>query len=437
MAGQLLLGLSILVIIHELGHFLAARAFGIKVEKFYLFFDAGGVKLFKFKKGETEYGVGWLPLGGYVKIAGMIDESMDKKFIESPAEPWEFRSKPVWQRMIVILGGIIMNVILGILIFSLHTFYFGQKYLPASEMKYGIEAKEVGKKVGFETGDKIIAVNGQPVKKLDDILANKLILDRNVTFTVDRNGATKEISLPENFGKTLLNEGPDKFISINTPYHVDQVVKGSNAEKAGLKEGDKIVKVNGKDAVFFNQLTSILQENKDKEVKLEVLRKSQNEPLTLTAKVDEEGRIGFRPGDEFEYKTETFGLGESFVIGNRRAWTAVSDNVKGLWRIITNDLPANKSLHSFIGIAQVYGGQWDWNTFWSITGLLSMVLAIMNLLPIPALDGGYVIFLIAEAVRGRPVSYRFLEIAQMVGIGFLVLLMGFAFYNDLTQFVFK
>jgi regulator of sigma E protease len=433
MAGQLILALSILVIIHELGHFLAARAFGIKVEKFYLFFDVGGVKLFSYKRGDVEYGIGWLPLGGYVKITGMIDESMDKEAAQRDPEPYEFRAKPAWQRLIVMLGGIIMNVLLGILIFTLHTAYYGEKYIPASELKNGIEAHSLGQKVGFQTGDIITSVNGEKPKKASDIINTSLILDKNVVYTVERNGQQKTIQLPSDFGRTILNTGLDSFLSLRYTFTVDKVAEKSNAEKAGLKAGDKIVSVNDTAVPFFNQFSPIVKHNKNKQVKLGVQR--GNEIINLNAAVDSNGAIGFIP--EFKTETERYSFGQALARGPEKAYTAIAENAKGLWRLISGDLPANKSLHGVIGIAHIFGGQWDWQSFWGLTGMLSMVLAIMNLLPIPALDGGHVIFLLVEMLRGKPLSIKFLEMAQMVGMALLFLLMGYALYNDFATFIFK
>lgn len=433
MAGQLILALSILVIIHELGHFLAARAFGIKVEKFYLFFDVGGVKLFKYKYKDVEYGIGWLPLGGYVKITGMIDESMDKEAAQRDPEPYEFRAKPAWQRLIVMLGGIIMNVLLGIVLFTLHTWYYGEKYVPATELRNGIEAHSLAEKVGFRDGDIITAVNGVAPKKATDVISTSLILDKNVEYEVERNGEKKTIAIPSDFGRDVLNTGLDSFITLRQTFTVGQVKPESPADKAGLKEGDKIISINNRPVQFYNDFGPVVRENKNKTIALGVQRGS--ETVNIKPAVDSMGTIGFFP--KFNVATEEFSFGEAMQRGPQKAWQAIEDNAKGLWRLVSGDLPANKSLHGVIGIANIFGGEWNWVSFWGLTAMLSMVLAIMNLLPIPALDGGHVIFLLVEMLRGKPLSIKFLEMAQMVGMGLLFLLMGYALYNDFATFIFK
>ena len=434
-AGQFLLGISILVVIHELGHFLAARAFGIKVDKFYLFFDVGGFKLFKIRRGETEYGIGWLPLGGYVKIVGMIDESMDKDFVQSEPKDYEFRSKPAWQRLIVMLGGIIMNVLLGVLVFFLHTWYYGETYVPAKELNNGIVAHSLAQKVGFQTGDVISKVNGVEVRKASDVFSNKLLVEKDVTFEVKRGNQTLPITLPDTFAATALNTGLDSFLEIRQSFAVAEVSAKSGAEKAGLKEGDSILAINGTPTPFFNDFSPLLAKYKNKTVDLTVSRGEggQRAVKTLKAEVNEQGFLGFRPN----VAVQQYAAGEAFSRGASKAWHAITDNVKGLWRLITGELPAQKSLHGLIGIANAYSPSWDWNSFWNLTALLSMVLAFMNLLPIPALDGGHVLFLLVEMVRRRPLSYKFLEVAQMVGMAVLFLLMGFALYNDFAQYIFK
>ena len=431
-AGQLITGLSILVIIHELGHFLAARAFGIRVEKFYLFFDAWGFKLFKFKKGGTEYGIGWLPLGGYVKIAGMIDESMDKEFINKPAEDWEFRSKPVWQRLIVILGGIFMNVILGIVIFSLYTWHYGETYIKARDIKYGIEVTPYAKTLGLQNGDKILSINDKEVKRDDDLtLKNSdFFLKKDIVLHIDRNGTLMDIKLPQDFGNRVVKEMG--FVGVREPFHVGDIEPKTAAEKAGLKENDRIIGIDDKEIQFFGELTETLQAKKGKDINIKIQRGNPVSEVVLHAKVDTQGHLGFHPVPELKESTDYFGLAQSFQMGSEKAWNAVSVNVGAIKRIILGELPSN-SLHSFIGIANFYGAKWDWRRFWTLTGMLSMMLAFFNFLPIPALDGGYVIFLLIELFRGKAVSYKVLEVAQIVGISLLVLLMGFAFYNDIFR----
>ena len=436
-ASQFLLGISILVVIHELGHFLAARAFGIKVEKFFLFFDAWGFKLFKYKRGDTEYGIGWLPLGGYVKISGMIDESMDKDFAKSEPQPWEFRSKPGWQRLIVMLGGIIMNLILGVLIFWLHSYTYGEEYLPASILKNGIEVHQLGKQAGFKTGDVILRINGKEITKANEISGPDLFLKDNIKYDITRDGQPMTITLPQGFSSSIANSGPDSFINYRVKFAVEKLTPENydGAEKAGVKAGDSIIAVSDTATPYFGLFAETLNRKKKKDITLSVKRAGSPEIVKLKAKVSDDGKIGFKPAMVFA--VEKYSLGEAFVHGNERAWGTISNYIKSLKRLITGALPAKKSLQGFIGIANAYGGTWNWESFWALTGILSMILAVMNFLPIPALDGGHVLFLLVEMVRRKPLSYRFLEIAQIVGISILLLLTLFALYNDIVRYVFK
>lgn len=436
MALQLILGLSILVLLHELGHFLAARAFGIKVEKFYLFFDAWNIKLFRIKKGDTEYGIGWLPLGGYVKISGMIDESMDKEQLKKPPQPWEFRSKPAWQRLIVMIGGVTMNVILGIIIFWILTFKQGETYLPISEVKYGIVAHELGQEVGLQTGDKIMAVNNKPVERFEDIFSTKVLFG-NSTLTVNRNGEIKEIYIPADFiDKLSSGEKLASFLDKRQTFYVGDVLPQSNADKAGLKANDKIIAVDSAKISFFDEFANSIKGNRGKVVTLSVIR--DNALIKMPVQVGEDGRIGFSPATkDFTYKTIYHDFFKSFVIGNKQAWNLVKDQAKGLGKIVRGEVSATNSVQGPIGIAQIYGSNWDWIRFWQMTGLLSMALAFMNMLPIPALDGGHVIFLTVESITGRKLSDKFMEKAQLVGMIILLTIMVFAIGNDIWKHILK
>lgn len=430
MAGQLLLGLSILVILHELGHYLAARAFGIKVEKFYLFFDAYGFKLFKFKYGDTEYGIGWLPLGGYVKIAGMIDESMDTEQMAQPVQPWEFRAKPAWQRLIVMLGGIIVNIIVGIVIFWLMTFNYGQTFTPNSALTNGIHAGAVGQEIGLKSGDKIIAINGQKVVRFEEIKSSKVLLDKT-TLTVIRDNKTLYVKVPDNFlDKIANNKGT--FVEPRYTATVDSILPNSPSAKAGLRKGDKIVGVNQKGIRFQDELKSSILAAKNTTVNLRVMRNEQ--AVDLKVAVDSLGAIGFF-NDVSEIKRETthYSFLESFPIGVSMAYSTFMDNLKGITKIIKGDASA-RNISSPIGIAKIYGAEFDWIKFWSLTALISIGLAFMNLLPIPALDGGHVVFLLIEMVKGSPVSEVVMEKAQIAGFLILISLMVFAFGNDILKF---
>jgi regulator of sigma E protease len=432
MIGQLLLGLSILIVLHEFGHFWAARAFGIKVEKFYLFFDAWGVKLFSINYKGCEYGIGWLPLGGYVKIAGMIDESMDTDQMAGEPQPWEFRSKPAWQRLIVMLGGVTINVILGILIFWMLTFKYGETYVPMKEVRYGISPGIVGQAMGLEAGDKVVAVNGVELQKFNELTSSDVLLG-NAVITVIRDGQEKEIAVPADILNTVADHGIQEFVSPRIKYAVDSVIAGSNANKAGILKGDLINAINGQETMFFDQLQTVLKDNKNKEVTASILRRGEN--ITVPIQVTAEGTIGFAPIlEDIKLETQEYGFFESLPVGASKAWGSLIDNAKGLGKVVKGEVKANKAFSGPVEIARkLYGGTWDWVKFWSITGLLSMALALMNLLPIPALDGGHAVFLIIEMIKGKPLSDKFMERAQMVGFVLLATLMVFVLGNDIFK----
>jgi regulator of sigma E protease len=437
MVGQLILGLSILVILHEFGHFLAARAFGIKVEKFYLFFDAWGVSLFKFNYKGVEYGIGWLPLGGYVKIAGMIDESMDTDQLAGPPQPWEFRSKPAWQRLIVMLGGIIVNIIVGIFIFWILTIRYGETYTPNANIKYGIVPGIIGQKMGLKAGDKINSVNGKAIVRFEDLISSKVLLDKTV-LNVQRGDQSLDIKVPPTILNDLSDYGIEEFISRapRTKFSVDSVF--SAAKKAGLTKGDSIVGINNTKVSFFDEFQSQLIANKNKLVQLSVKRRDSI--LTLSAQIDKNGKLGFsRPIKEILPRDTTikYGFIGSLPVGATKAWSMFTDNAKGIVKIFTGEVKARKAISSPIGIAVMFGSHVDWIRFWSLVGFLSMVLALTNLLPIPGLDGGHTVFLIIEMIKGKPLSDKFLERAQIVGFVLLISLMVFAFGNDIVKQVMK
>ena len=437
MVGQLILGLSILVILHELGHFLAARAFGIKVEKFYLFFDAWGVSLFKFTYKDVEYGIGWLPLGGYVKIAGMIDESMDTEQMAGPPQPWEFRSKPAWQRLIVMLGGIIVNVVLGILIFWVLTIRMGETYIPIENVKHGIVPGIIGKKMGLQPGDKITEVNGKKIEKFNELVSSKVLLDHSV-LTVERDGKILNVTVPANIINDLSDYGMEEFISSlpRTTFMIDSVVAKSPAQAAGLKSGDSVLAVNNTPVVFYDEFRSQLQNNKGKVIDLTVKRRDST--LHLMANVSADGKLGvMQKFDLPEQKTIDYGFFGSLPIGAAKAWNTFADNAKGLGKVFKGDVKFSKAVGGPVAIANMFGSRIDWIHFWSLVGFLSMVLAFTNLLPIPALDGGHAVFLIIEMIKGKPLSDKFLERAQIVGFVLLITLMVFVFGNDIVKQVMK
>lgn len=432
MAGQLILSLAILVTLHELGHFLAARAFGIRVEKFYLFFDAWGIKLFSFKKGDTEYGIGWLPLGGYVKIAGMIDESLDTEQLKKEPEDWEFRSKPAWQRLIVMIGGVTVNAILGILIFTFLAFTYGKQYLPIENATHGIAALEFGQRLGFKDGDKIVEVNGQKVVNFGDALDPNAFLSDNPVYTVDRNGERIEITMPKGFIDSM-SDNKGMFIAPRQKFVVDTVMQNGNKKTAPLLKGDVIISANDTATPYYHIFTKLLSHVSNKDISLIVIRKGDT--LNLTANVDENGKIGFGVKDDLDYKTQFFTFGQSWGEGYNLALENITLNIKFFGKVFTGNADASKSLSGPIGIAKQFGSTWNWQRFWNLTGLLSVVLAFMNLLPIPALDGGHVVFLLIEMIIRRPLPEKFMHVMQVIGMVILLALMAFIFGNDIYKII--
>ncbi|MFD2597389.1 RIP metalloprotease RseP [Sphingobacterium corticis] len=437
MIGQVLLGLSLLIVLHELGHFLAARAFGIKVEKFYLFFDAWGVKLFKFNHKGVEYGIGWLPLGGYVKIAGMVDESMDTEQLKEEPKPWEFRSKPAWQRLIVMLGGIIVNVIVGVFVFWMLTFSYGVTDYDNTKLTDGVVPGIVGKAVGIEAGDRIIKVNGVVPQNFQQDVLNTDVLFGGATLTLERNGAMVDLQMPADMGNMVAEHKRNEFVQPRIRItSVAQIVPDNPAAKMNFQVGDSIVSVNQQAVQFQDQVSSILTSQSNKPVEIGVIRDGQ--PLTLTGTVSNEGTIGVgydMSKINLPIVTYKYGFLEAFPLGASKAFGVITDNIKGFGKIFSGDLKADKALSGPVGIATMFGTEVDWARFWSLVGLISMALAFMNLLPIPALDGGHVVFLLIEMIQGKPLSDTFLERAQMVGFFILVALMIFVFGNDIFKLV--
>jgi regulator of sigma E protease len=436
MAAQLITALSILVTIHELGHYWAARAFGIKVEKFYLFFDAWGFKLFKFKKGDTEFGIGWLPLGGYVKIAGMIDESMDTEQMKREPQPWEFRSKPAWQRLIVMVGGVVLNIVLGVVIFAMLAFHYGETRVLNSSIKYGIVPSAYASQIGFQKGDKIVAVNGKPILHFEEILNPKEILKENAFVSVSRNQEIIEINLPADFIAQMSSAERADFLTPRRTFKVGDLQPGYNADKAGVLPGDQIISVNETPIRFFDDLQEALAELAGQTAALAIVREADT--LLMDVKVDNTGKIGIGiTAMELEFDKIKYGFFESFPKGVNRGVETISLQLKGFGKIFSGDIPANKALNGPIGIARFYGGEWIWERFWTFTALISLVLAFMNMLPIPALDGGHVVLLLIEMVMGQPIKQSIVERIQTVGFFILMALTVFVFGNDIIQLFVK
>jgi regulator of sigma E protease len=429
MAAQLILGLSIIVALHELGHYLAARAFGIRVEKFYLFFDAWGFKLFSIRRGDTEYGIGWLPLGGYVKIAGMIDESLDTSQLKQEPQPWEFRSKPAWQRLIVMVAGVVVNAILGVIIFSFVLLNYNKSYLPNDEITEGVYAYEMGRELGFKTGDRIVSVNGKGVERFMDVLSTRVFFGSEIV--VERDGKQTGITVPDDFYRTVSRSGRMKVIDAdNHAFSIDSVLPGRGAEKAGLMAGDTVVSLNGLAVPTWGSFTETIGNSKGDTLVAVVSRNGAT--MSLPLYVDSTGIVGVFSSPK-PHEMRHYTLGSALKYGIKDAVDLLTANIKGLGKIFAGKEKATDSLQGPIGIARIYGGEWLWSKFWFITGLISIILAFMNILPIPALDGGHVIFLTIEAVTGRKFSDKFMEKAQIAGMVILLALMVFVVGNDIFK----
>ncbi|MCX8483917.1 MAG: RIP metalloprotease RseP [Bacteroidia bacterium] len=458
-ALQFILALSILITLHEFGHYWAARAFGIRIEKFFLFFDAWNFKLCSFKKGDTEYGIGWLPLGGYVKISGMVDESLDTDQMKSEPQPWEFRSKPAWQRLIVMIGGVTVNLILGIVIMIALTYSQGEKYVPQAAVNEqgGIYAGPVARSVGFKTGDQILKLNGQPVENLDAQFGDptflttdkKIIEIRRTEYPVvvsnDSLASTATpvkprvydttLVMPDNFDELLGAKSDLPFFAPRMMFKIGKVMGGSHAEKAGLESGDMIVSINGESITSFFEFKELLVKHAGETVKMNVLDSNQK-ASTLKAEIGEDATLGFQPaffGFEYKEKVIKYGLGKSINLGVSRSFGLIGANAKALGNVATGKTDPTKSLAGPVGIAQMFGSTWNWLNFWTLTAMLSLVLALMNILPIPALDGGHVMFLLYEIIARRPVSDKVLYVGQIIGMVFLLSLVAFTFWVDIAR----
>ena len=430
-AAQLLLSLSILVIFHEFGHFITAKIFKTRVEKFYLFFDPW-FSLLKFKRGETEYGVGWLPLGGYVKISGMIDESMDKEQMQLPPQPWEFRSKPSWQRLIIMLGGVTVNILLAIAIYIGMLWIWGEQYLPTSEVKYGLVADSVAQEMGLKNGDKILTVDNQKVEDFFKI-PGRIILDNAKTIQVIRDGQPYTVEIPAGYlAKLLKHQSPD-FINARMPFVVEGFSKGSVAEAAGVEKGDRVIGINDSLVLYFDQFRALLPEYKSKEISLKVLR--GEDTLSYKMTVPETGLIGAstNPASQFKFSEKEYSLIAAVPAGFTKTWKGVGNYLKQLKLLFSPEVKAYESVGGFITIGSIFPSDWDWAAFWGLTAFLSIMLAILNVLPIPALDGGHVMFLLYEMITGRKPSDKFLEYAQIVGMVLLFGLLIFANGNDIIK----
>ena len=436
--SQFLLSLSLLIILHELGHFIPAKLFKTRVEKFYLFFDVK-YSLLKKKIGETEYGIGWLPLGGYVKISGMIDESMDKEQMAQPQQPWEFRSKPAWQRLIIMLGGVTVNFILAFIIYIGMAFAYGDTYVANSEVKDGVwVTNPVIEKIGIKTGDKILAIDGKAVEKFDEI-TEKILLGKEIT--IERAGQEKIIKLPVDFIDKLMQGEKIPIISLRFPFVVNTLKE--NSPNTNLKSKDIFLSINGEKVKYFDQAESILNKNKGKKISAVILHDLKEMKITL--KVSSTGIIGVKPAlldnnsleklGYYKVSTQNYTFFESIPVGIEKGKNQLIGYGKQLKMIFNPSTGAYKGVGGFAAIFNIFPNTWSWEVFWGITALLSIMLGVMNLLPIPALDGGHVMFLLYEIVSGKKPSDKFLENAQMVGFVLLISLLLFANGNDIYKAV--
>ena len=431
--AQFVFIISVLVILHELGHFLPAKYFKTKVEKFYLFFDYK-FSLFKKKIGETEYGIGWIPFGGYVKIAGMIDESMDKEQMKLPPQPWEFRSKPAWQRLIIMIGGVTVNFFLAWFIYSAMLMYYGEEYTDNSKLEHGVYVDEVGEQLGIKKGDKIVSIDGKPLLKFKDAPINILLGDK---MTVNRNGKNVTFPLKDEVKKLVLEQQGKQFISEAIPAKIGEVRENYTAKKAGLLVGDKVVNVNDKSIKYWREFVEEIKNNKNNDLKVVVNRNGSL--VDLAIHVPDSVIIGVNPN--FDYLKNTvvdkkYGFVESIPKGFEQTINVLVMQVRQFKLVFNKKVQGYKHMKGPIGIVGVMSPSWDWQFVWRFMAMFSVWLAFLNLLPIPALDGGHIVFLLYEIITGKPASEKVLEYAQIAGFIIVMTLMALVFGSDIYHAIF-
>ena len=441
--SQFLLSLSLLIVLHELGHFIPAKAFKTRVEKFYLFFDIK-YSLFKKKIGETVYGIGWLPLGGYVKISGMIDESMDKEQMAQPPQPWEFRSKPSWQRLIIMLGGVTVNFILAYFIYALASFTYGDVDIDAKSIADGYYVSNpILTDLGIETGDNLLAVNGEEVTTVFGI--RKSIIKAEVLTIKAADGTVKEVALPEDFLGQMSTAKNKTFFELRYPFVVDSIASVSPNKDADLEFGDILVGFNGEQLKYFDEAGARLKPLANQTIDVEVL-KNDGSRTTIKLDVDNDGKLGIYPTGTlndiervgyYDIIRKEYSFGESWVVGLDKFKDQIADYGIQLKKIFTPSTGAIKGLGGFKAIYDIFPDQWSWEVFWNLTAFLSIMLGVLNLLPIPALDGGHVMFLLYEMISGRKPGDKFMEYAQIVGFFILIALVLFANGNDIFKAIFN
>lgn len=429
---QFFMSLSLLVAIHEFGHFIVARMFKIRVEKFYIFFDPW-FSLFKFKRGDTEYGMGWVPLGGYVKIAGMIDESMDLEQMKAPVQPWEFRAKPAWQRFCVMVAGVVMNVLLAVLIYSGIRYVWGESYMANADVKWGYEFNEAAERMGFRDGDKVLTVDGEELDAVGDLRSMLLLTEGDREVVVERGGEKLTLNIP--FDEMLAmrrNREYEDLYTLRVPFIIDSIASES-AARAGLKVGDEVVACNEHENVSATTMTtSLLQQYSGDTVTLRVLRAGAEQELRVP--VGEDGKIGVMlKADLFQPRTREFTLLQAIPAGAALAGETIADYWEQLKLIFQPKTKMYEELGGFISIGKIFPSEWNWLQFWSMTAFLSIILAVMNILPIPGLDGGHALFTLWEMLTGRKASDKFLEVMQYIGLAILFVLLVYANGNDIYR----
>lgn len=431
---QFILSFSILVVLHELGHFLPARWFKCRVEKFYLFFNPW-FSLVKKKIGETEYGLGWIPFGGYVKISGMIDESMDKEQMKQPPKPYEFRSKPAWQRLIIMLGGVTVNVLLAFFIFIMIMWVWGEKYIPADNLKYGVYSDSLGKRIGVKDGDKIIAVAGKPIQKVGTV-GSEIIMNEAKSLTVDRNGEKIELAIPEGFINQLNQNRLGGFTYVRIPLVVDSVLSSAKLGQGNVQKGDTLIEFNHHPARFNTDLNESFADLKDKTIDMAFL-KPNGDTVKLKSAFNAKGDNGIRyKGTEEILGTKqiSYTFFQAIPAGIKKSIQTLTNYIRNLKLLFTSkEVKVKDSLGSVVTITNIFPGYWDWQAFWTLTAVFSILLAFMNVLPIPALDGGHALFTLIEMITGRKPSDKFIEYAQMAGMVLLLGLMAYALGLDIFR----
>ncbi|MFV0365813.1 MAG: RIP metalloprotease RseP [Mangrovibacterium sp.] len=434
-AAQLVLSLSLLVIIHEFGHFLFARLFKTRVEKFYLFFNPW-FSLWKKKIGETEYGIGWVPLGGYVAISGMVDESMNTEALKEEPKPWEFRSKNKWQRLLIMIGGVLFNFILAFIIYIGILFTWGTSYLPTTSLTEGISVNAAAQAMGFENGDKIISVDGREITNFAKFLPT-IAIDGAKQVEVQRNGSMVEVPITTEFLPSLLKGEMSFEPRLFSKFNIAVLSEDGPAQQAGLQAGDKVASIDSHSFQFYDQMTSYIRSHANRSVTFQIIRGENT--LNIPVTVSESGTVGFQPQfaaeayNYLEYKTIDYGFFEAIPAGFKLGFTTIKSYLNQLKLFFKPETKAYESLGGFIAIGNIFPSSWDWYKFWNMTAFLSIILGVMNLLPIPALDGGHVMFLLWEIITGRKPSDKFLEYAQTVGMILLLILVVYANGNDILR----